>query len=187
MNGLDILIAFPITYYIYKGIINGVVKEVLSIVGILVAVILTFRYLDVFSFTIAPLFEKNPGQIPFVSGIIIFFGTLIAFAVLAALIKSTLTAIKLNWLNRSLGAVFGALKSIMIIGTALFLFSGVDFPSEETRENSYLYPYILYAAPLSYEAISYLVPGSEDFLTNLEQKISRYRQAEDLPFYKNKN
>ena len=187
MHILDIVIGIPILYFVYKGAVNGLVKEVLNIVGIILAIILTFAYMDAFGELIAPFFEENSAYIPFVSGAVIFLGTLIIIAIIAVLTKKFLETVNLGAVNRSFGALFGALKAALLISTALILLSGFNVPAEESRDESYLYPYIIYAGPWTYEAVTFLYPGAEGYKATIENTLSKYNPVENLPILNKKN
>lgn len=186
MNGLDFIIAIPLMYFIYRGFSNGIVREILNIIGIGLGILFTFKYLDLLSSLISPMFQPDSPFIPFVSGIIIFSVTLIVVTIFASIIKKLLGFLQLGWINRVLGILFGTVKSLMIIGMALFLLSGLNLPPKELRDGSYLYKYVIYAGPVTYKAVANLIPGSEDFIINLENKLSKYNKADDLPFLNEK-
>ena len=59
MEILDLIIAIPLLYFLYKGAVNGIVKEILNIVGITLAVFLTFNYMDALSVFISPFLRKK--------------------------------------------------------------------------------------------------------------------------------
>jgi membrane protein required for colicin V production len=182
MHLLDLVIAVPLLYFIYKGAVNGLVKEVLNIVGIVLAIFLTFKYMDAFSGMLTPFFEETSSQyIPFVSASIIFLGTLIIIALIGYLTKELLKAVKLGAVNRVLGALFGLLKSGMIVSTLLLLLAGFNIPDDKTREESLLYPYITFLGPLAYETVAVIYPGAEGFNENLQQVLSNYNPIENLP------
>ncbi len=184
MYTLDIIIALPILYFGYKGAVNGLVKEVLNIVGITLAIFLTFNYMDAFGGVIAPMFEENQQYIPFASGAILFLGTLIIIAVIAALTKKFLEAVKLGAVNRVFGAFFGALKAGMIVSAALLLLSGFNFPAEETRNDSIFYDTVIKIGPLAYETIAFIYPGAEGFTETIQENINKYNPADNLPILK---
>lgn len=186
MHILDIVIAIPILYFVYKGVVNGLVKEVLNIVGIILAIFLTFAYMDAFGTLIVPFFDKNSAYIPFVSGAVIFLATLIIVGMIAVLTKKFLETVNLGAVNRSFGALFGALKAAMLISTGLLLLSGFKIPDEETREESYLYPYIIYVGPWTYEAVTFLYPGAEGYKATIENTLSKYNSVENLPILNKK-
>ena len=184
MYTLDIIIALPILYFGYKGAVNGLVKEILNIVGIALAIFLTFNYMDAFGNIIAPFFEDNPEYIPFASGVILFLGTLIIIGIIAYLTKKFLEAVKLGAINRIFGALFGALKASMIVSAGLLLLSGFNFPAEQTREDSLFYEYVVQVGPAVYETIAFIYPGAEGFTETIQQNISKYNPAEKLPILK---
>ena len=181
MQTIDIVIALPILFFCYKGAVNGIVKEVLNIVGVILAVFLTFKYMDAFGELIAPFFEDNPEYTPFASGVLLFLGTLITTGLLAALAKKFLEAAKLGFLNRLAGAIFGIAKAAIFVSAILLLFSGFKVPSEEIIEESLLYEYVIKAGPIAYETVAVIYPGAEGFTETIKQNISKYNPAEDFP------
>jgi len=182
MLTLDLIIAIPILYFAYKGAVNGLVKEVLNIVGIILAIFLTFNYLDVFTGMIAPIFEEGASYVPFVSGVILFVGTLAVVALIAYATKEFLKAVKLSLVNRILGATFGALKSGLIVSAILLLLAGFNIPGDEARKESYLYPYVIYLAPFAYNGVAFVYPGAENYTETLKQNIGEYNPLENIPF-----
>lgn len=179
---LDLIIATPILYFGYKGAVNGLVKEVLNIVAIILAVFLTFNYLDAFTGIIAPLFEEGASYVPFVSGAILFIGTIGIVALIAYATKELLKAVKLSLVNRILGATFGALKSGLVVSAVLLLLAGFNVPGEQARDESYLYPYVIYLAPLTYNGVALVYPGAENYTETLKSNISDHNPLENIPF-----
>lgn len=184
MYTIDIIIAIPILYFGYKGAVNGLIKEVLNIVGITLAVFLTFNYMDTFGKIIRPFLKESPQYIPYASGLVLFLGTLIIVAIIGYLTKKFLEAVKLGTVNRIFGAVFGALKASMIVSAVLLLLSGFNYPEEATRENSLLYEHVIKVGPATYETIAFIYPGAEGFTETIQQNISKYNPAANLPILK---
>lgn len=182
---LDLIIVTPILYFGYKGAVNGLVKEILNIVGIILAIFITFNYLDAFTGIIAPLFDENASFVPFVSGALLFIGTLAIVALIAYGTKEFLKAIKLSLVNRILGAVFGGLKSAMVVSAVLLLLAGFNVPGEQARNESYLYPYIIYVAPVTYNTIATVYPGAENYSKTLKENVGNYNPLDNLPFLNN--
>ncbi|HCD52323.1 MAG TPA: CvpA family protein [Balneolaceae bacterium] len=183
MEILDLIIAVPLLYFAYRGAVNGLVKEVLNIVGITLAIFLTFKYMDTLSGMLTPFFEDNATPyIPFLSAAILFLGTLLIIALIGYLTKELLKAVNLSMVNRILGGAFGVLKSGMIISTILLLLAGFNIPKEEIRDNSMLYPYIIYVGPWAYDALAFVIPGTEGYTETLKENLSNYNPVENLPF-----
>lgn len=182
MNLLDFLIILPILYFCYRGFVNGLIKEVLSIVGIILAVFLTFNYMDELGAAIRPMFEESESYIPFISGAVIFIGTVALVNLVAFLSKKFLETIKLNFINRLAGVGFGFLKSGIIISALLLILAGFDLPSQEARSESATYPYIIYLAPWTYNAVAVIYPGAEDFTETVQKTLDQYNPIENFPF-----
>lgn len=184
MNLLDILILLPIAFFAFKGFTSGLVKEVLSIVGIILAVFITFRYMDAVSILLTPFFEDGSDYMPLIAGLILFVGTLSAVHFIAYLTKKFLETIKLSALNKAFGLIFGALKAGLVISGILLLMAGFNLPGEDTREKSLLYPYVIYLAPTAYNAIAAVYPGTENFITTIENTLQENNPLNNLPNFK---
>ncbi|MGD8426924.1 MAG: CvpA family protein [Balneolaceae bacterium] len=190
MNLLDFLILLPIAYFCFRGFMNGLIKEVLSIVGIILAVFLTFQYMEQVGTIIRPFFADKASFIPFVSGLIIFVGTLAIVNLAAFISKKFLETVKLNFINRLGGLAFGFLKSGIIVSALLLILAGFNIPSSQSREESVSYSYIIYLAPWAYDTVAAIYPGAEDFTTTVRKTLKQYNPIENFPFLdkeKNRN
>lgn len=187
MNLIDFLILIPIAYFAYRGFVNGIIKEVLSIIGIILGVFLTFQYMDPVGAAINPLFEEGASFVPFISAIIIFVGTLSIVHLAAFLSKKFLETIKLNFINRIAGAIFGFLKSGIVISAILLILAGFSYPSEDARQNSTTYPYVIYLAPWSYDTVASVYPGAKNFRTTIQKTLEQNNPIENFPFLEQSN
>lgn len=188
MNLLDFLILLPIAYFCYRGFMNGIIKEVFSIAGIILAVFLTFQYMDPVGRVISPLFQERASIIPFVSALLIFIGTLTVVNILAFLAKKLLETIQLNAINRIAGGAFGILKSGIVVSAILLILAGFNLPSQEARNESATYSYVIYMAPWAYDGVAALYPGAENFATTVENTLEQYNPIEHFPILeKNSN
>ena len=181
MNLLDFIILIPICFFCYRGFVNGIIKEVLSIVGIVLAVFLTFNYMDPMSSALRPLFESGASYIPFIAGAIIFVGTVALVQLAAHLLKTFLETIKLNFINRLSGVAFGFLKSGIMVSAILLLLAGFNLPSEQARNESLTYSYIIYMAPWAYDTIAFAYPGAEYFTETVQKNLDKYNPIENFP------
>lgn len=181
MNLLDFLILIPLCFFCYRGYVNGIIKEVLSIAGIILAVFFSFQYMEPVGDLIRPLFSDNAGYIPFVSVILIFVGTVSAVQLIAYLSKKILETIKLNFINRLSGLAFGFLKSGIVISAILLVLAGFNLPSQEARDQSVMYPYVIYLAPWAYDTVAYIYPGAENFSETVDHALDNYNPIENFP------
>lgn len=115
MNFLDIIIAIPLCYFIYKGWRRGLIFEVTSLAGIIVGVWACVH----FSTWVADTLEIQGD-----SGVLIaFFITFAAVVVLAYFLGKAIEGIfkmvKLNFVNKIMGALLGMAKCLCVISILL--------------------------------------------------------------------
>jgi len=181
MNILDLLILLPIAFFVYRGFKNGFIHEVLGIVSVVLAVFLAFHYMDPFSSYIKPYFSDDASYIPFVAALIIFLTTVIVINLIAEIGKSILQTIHLNIINRLAGLVFGALKCSIIISVLLLILAGFNIPSQDLRQESKTYSYVIYIAPWTYDMVASVYPEAEDFAETIQKTIDHYEPIENFP------
>lgn len=180
MNLLDLIVLIPISYFAVMGFKNGLIREVLGITGIFLSVFLTFNYMEPVSSLMKQLAPIDPEYLPFVSGLIIFIGTLAAVQMIAWAIKKFLEKVNLSTVNRIFGLIFGTLKSSIIISALLILLSGFRVPGDEIRQNSVSYPFLIQIAPATFNIVSTVYPGSEDFADTIKKTVKDYNPLENL-------
>ena len=182
MSLLDFFILIPIGYFAYKGFMSGLVKEVFSIVGIILAVFLTFEYMNSVSVLFKPFFN-NPDHAIIGAGIFIFIATIAGTQFLAYTTQKLLELIKINFINRLAGLLFGSLKSGIVISAFLLLLAGFNLPSESARNNSISYSTVIYLAPAVFNMVSAIYPGAESFVETIEQTIEQNNPIRTLPIF----
>jgi len=186
MNALDFLIILPVAYFAYKGFTAGLIQEVLGIVGIILAIFITFAYMKPVSDIIAPLFDG--GDTPtIIAGLILFIGTIAVVQGIGYAVRRFLEIIHLNFINRLAGLLFGALKSAIVISGFLWLFAGFNMPADETRNESLTYPVVISLAPAAYNMIAAVIPGIENFIETLEESIQEDNPIRNNPFFQQLN
>ena len=85
----------------------------------------------------------------------LFFGAWLVQRLLLALTTSALSAAGLGGVNRALGAMFGAVKGILLVTLVVMVCSLTDLPKTEGWRQSFSIPYFEY---LAQSAVPYL-PG----------------------------
>lgn len=183
MNLIDFIILIPLAYFCYRGFVNGIIKEVLSIAGIILAVFFAFQYMDPFSEAIQPLFPDGASYLPFISGLVIFVGTVALVQYVGFLMKKILETIKLNFINRILGGAFGFLKSGIVISVLLLILAGFNLPSKQARSDSLMYKHIIYLAPLTYDVVAAIYPGAEYFGDTIKNTMAKRNPIKNFPTF----
>jgi len=138
MNFLDIILICIVSLFLIRGFFRGLVKEVLSLIAIVLAVVLASNYQHL----IIPhleLYIKSEMTVSVLSYVLIFFGTLIIVWLLANFIKSVLDIALLGWVDRLAGGIFGLAEGILISLICLMFLQTFASKSDFLNE-SYLAP-----------------------------------------------
>lgn len=171
MTSLDYLFILPLVYFAFQGFKNGIIHEVLSLVGLALAVFFAFFYMEPLAESIGFIFRQDSSYLPFITGSILFIGVLIGVHLVSRTLTTFFKIIHLNFLNRGLGILFGTLKGGIFLSAILLLFAAIDLPGSATRNSSLFYPYIINLAPVTYDIIASAFPGIDEFKNTLEMSI----------------
>ncbi|MBO7101340.1 MAG: CvpA family protein [Bacteroidales bacterium] len=126
MQLIDILLAIPLLFFIYKGWKKGLVQEVATLVG-LIAGIWACVHL---SQQVAEWLNLDSENSILIAFIITFIAVLVLTYLLGRCVEGLLKAAKLSLLNRLAGALLGAVKALCIL--AVLLNYVVMFDKQET-------------------------------------------------------
>lgn len=119
MNILDIILIIPIAYGIFRGYRAGFIKEISSIVGLILA-IYSARYFSMpFSDMLVEKFDLSPAIATPISYSLVFIVVMMVVSLLSKMVSTILKAIMLGFVNRVLGAIFGAVKYLLVLSVIL--------------------------------------------------------------------
>lgn len=179
MSLLDLFILIPILFFSIKGIKNGLVGEVLGIVGLVAAVYFTFEYMDEVADVLRSFSGGSGSYYVFLAAALIFILTLIAAQLLDYLASNFFKIIRFQTVNRIFGFFFGLLKGAIIVSAILIILAGFQYPSQQTRQQSLTYSYVVYIAPWAYNTVA-----DQNFADTIEDAIED--TIEDFPILNNK-
>ena len=123
MTWLDYAVAGVLVFCILWGLWRGLVREVLAVLGWVIG----FLAANLFA---GPLAQVMPEQIPTpelrlaVAFVAIFVGSLVITTLIGLLLSKMVKAVGLEGLDRTLGAMFGTAKAVLIL-VALALLAGL--------------------------------------------------------------
>ncbi len=139
MNFLDITLIIITGIFLARGFFRGLVKEIISLVSIGLAYFMASRYHDLLSPHLK-VYLSNESTIRALSYVLIFFGILIICWLLAKIIRQFLELALLGWLDRSAGAVFGAVEGGLLCLLLLLLLQSF-LPNAQFIKESKIVPY----------------------------------------------
>ena len=156
MNWLDIVILVILVINVFVGLRIGIIKAVLSMVGVIVGVILAGRFYVPLGEQLT--FIQQAGVANIVAFIIILVGAMAVASILAALLKRTVSAVMLGWVNYLGGAVFGLVLGAVFCSALLATwvkFFGSGLVTESFLAGVLLdkFPMILALLPSEFDAV----------------------------------
>lgn len=139
MYWLDIVLAIPMAWFVYKGFRKGLIFELSSLVGLVVGIYCSIKFSKYVSTLIGIEGEY--------SILVAFFVTFIAVYLLSLFlgkcIEGLMKMMKMGIMNNILGSVFGLLKCVCMLSVVMYYVVLIDFDkviiTDKTREQSLFY------------------------------------------------
>ena len=157
MSWLDIVIIVVVIIATFWGLRIGIIKAVLSLVGLIVGVILAGRYYVPLSEQLAFIPQASIAKIAAFA--IILIGIMVIAGVLARFLKWTASILLLGWVNRLGGAVFGFVlgtilcSALLAIWVKFFGIAGVISESSLTAILLHYFPMVLALLPHEFDVV----------------------------------
>ncbi len=157
MNVIDIIILLPIFYGLIRGLMRGFVQELTNLVALIAAIIGTKLFAPAFALWLAKYISASPSVCQLLAWFILFTAIVLTLHLIGKLISRFLKAISLGWLNRLIGAIFGAAKWALIVSIVLNGVSLLDnqfhFLKPELQEQSIAYEPIQKIASVTWSTV----------------------------------
>jgi len=120
---------------------RGAVREVLAIASWVAALYVARTYASQLVPLLPPDIPTEPLKV-LAAFVILMLGVLLIASLLSIALASLIRKIGLNWLNRSLGGMFGLARGLLIVCVLVFLAGLTNLPKEELWTNA------MFSAPL---------------------------------------
>jgi membrane protein required for colicin V production len=121
MNFIDMIIALPLLWAVYRGFCRGFIVELAALVGFWIGIWGSLR----FSGELVPMLKKHlqtdPSLLPVIAFFILFLLIILVIHLLSRLIQKTMEGMALGLLNKLTGALFGFLKCAVLISVVIFV------------------------------------------------------------------
>ncbi len=147
MNWLDIAIAAILLFSVIPAVINGLVREIVTLAAVVIGILAALWYYPGPARWLEP-YTSSPTVAGFVGFFLIFLSFLVVGLVVSKLLGALLKAGGLRWFDRLLGAAFGLLRGALVAG-ALVMALVAFLPGkggDEAVARSRLAPGVLYCA-----------------------------------------
>jgi membrane protein required for colicin V production len=141
MNWLDIILAIPMLWFLYRGFRNGLIIELASLAALVLGIYVALH----FSFYVEDWLIDNFDIADKYLSIISFALTFLIVALLVFLagkiIHKLVGIVFLGFINRLAGGIFGLLKAALVLSVILYFINSFDsgLIKAEIKEDSVLY------------------------------------------------
>jgi membrane protein required for colicin V production len=139
---IDLLFLGMIAVAVFKGIRNGLIVAIFSIVGWILGIYAAFRFADVAAAYLKGFLEISPKTLYIISFIIVFLIVILLVHIGAKLIEKTVELAFMGWVNRIGGVFFYVLLYTLIFSVMIFFAEKFKLVSEETIASSRVYPWV---------------------------------------------
>jgi membrane protein required for colicin V production len=154
---IDIVLGLLLLYGLIKGVKNGLVIEIASILALVAGLYGAIHFSYIVGNYLASHWDWNERTMSLVSFIITFFIIVIAVITAAKLLTKIAEFAMLGLLNKIAGGLFGALKVAIILGALLIFLESVNkslrLVNEDTKSESVLYEPIRNIGELVFSAV----------------------------------
>jgi len=176
MNLFDITLLLILAFFVVKGLIRGIILELFSLVGMIVAYVLALRQVEWAAAVFAGLTEMPAFVATALGFTAIFITVIIVFRIIAVVLHKIVKSTPIDALNRSGGAVFGVLKGLLVASLVAHLI--VLVPVEEgdfaeQRNTSWFLEPSKAVAPFLFNMLKHLVPQTKSFSDELQEGVNQ--------------
>lgn len=169
MGTFDIIVGIVLIFFFLKGLKNGFIIELASVVALVLGIIAAVVFSDAVSQWLSDYITTR--FLSILSFFIVLIAVVIAVNLVAKMLDRLIKAIALGWLNRLIGALFGVLKAALIISVLLLLLNVFGLSqrwfSTEMKSSSYLYRPLEDLAPKTLDLINvkidHLLPKLQEY------------------------
>lgn len=141
MNFIDIFVAALLLWFGYKGFKKGLVFELVSIVALSLGIYGGLKFSDRTAEYIMEFVDSQ--YLPVVAFTITFLVILVLVFAAGKVVEKIVNLAALKLVNKSLGAAFGVLKTLLILSVLIVIVESYDnklnFVPEDTKSTSMLY------------------------------------------------
>ena len=139
---IDILFLGMMAIAIFKGLRNGLIVAIFSIVGWILGIIAAFKFADVAGGYLQGSVNLSPRILYIISFIVVFLLVMLLVNLGAKLVEKTVELALLGWVNRLGGIFFYVLLYALIFSVMIYFAERVKLISEQTIAASRVYPWV---------------------------------------------
>ncbi len=157
MNYIDIILAIPLLWGLYKGFRKGLFSSLASLVALVGGIYIAVHFSDIVGGFLEQYISTDENTIKLVAFAITFIGVIILISLAGKLLTKIADYAALGILNKILGAAFGVLKMAFIASVIIIFIEAINnklpIIKQETIQSSILYNPVQKLAPMVLPAL----------------------------------
>lgn len=154
MNILDLIILGMLAVGMIVGLRSGLIKQVASLVGLVLAFVLGLQFMHPVGATAVESLGVSESLGPLLGFVLVFLGVQVAVFAVVKIVEGLIGALKLSSVNRVLGGAMGGFKAALVLSVAFLVLSNLDIPDANARSSSRLYVPVSSVVPETWEFIT---------------------------------
>ncbi len=162
MTFLDGIILLALAAALVRGFMVGGIRQVTSLVGLILAFVLAVLYMRPLGAQVASAFEISAS----VGELIAFAGIFVAVHVLLILatrfLEHLIKAFRLGILNKALGSALAAIKMVLVLSGIFVLLAHAGWPNPDVQDESAFYEPVREALPTAWDHTAAYVGDTDD-------------------------
>lgn len=143
MSIVDIILLICFIPALVSGIRKGFISQVISIVSLIAGVWISYEFSSAVGSWLGQYIEAAENILKLIAFIIIMIAVLAGLALAGRLLEGVISFVMLGWLNKLLGVAFALLKTGLIVGLLIMVFSSLNnnlhIVSDQVLAESVLY------------------------------------------------
>ena len=174
MNYIDIIIILLLLFASYKGLKRGLIKELVSLISLILGIYIASNFSFFLDSYLSKSFPKYGDFVSITSFIIVFLIVVVSLKLAGILISKLAKSLQLGIINRVLGLLFAASKTLLIISFILFELNhlsnqfGTIIP-EDQKSESVLYEKVLKIIPITSPVVKENLEWKEDVKLKIDE------------------
>ena len=140
---MDIILSICFVPALVSGIRKGFISQVVAIISIIAGVWISFEFSSAVGAWLGQYIEATENTLKLIAFIIIMIAVFVGLALAGRLLEGVINFVMLGWLNKLLGVAFALLKTGLITGLLIMLFSSLNnnlhIVSDQVLAESVLY------------------------------------------------
>jgi membrane protein required for colicin V production len=161
LNYIDYVIIVIVLVGFLLGFKDGLVRKLIGLTGLLVGVILAYKFSGVIGKFTTPFFNDDAYLANLISGILIFLAVILIASILKRVVHPLDKVNRL--LNQSLGGIIGAVQIMFFISAFLLFLNIFGVPNNKQRSGSMFYGFV-----------SDMIPKTVDLVAGPKAKVQDY-------------